>query len=240
MVAPSTNRRPSMALDGEKLRQMRIAKGISQEKLALLCNVNKRTIQRAERGSPIALETAAFIAEAMQVSPTSLRSNQMELFEPANKAWNDVVLIPLASGRRVIDILHQSHDAYLTFEVEPLKDNLDPLAKLASVLEAFKPDPWKTPSDRYDPAYAELLERQAEVNDLLPTLSALGISVFVASYTAHRRIPRYDHYEGHMFLTERTPYEPVEVAIVVVSDQTASHLIRRPNDVYKLDDEIPF
>ncbi len=111
-----------MAVDGEKLRQIRTAKGISQEKLALMCNVNKRTIQRAERGRPIALETAAFIAEAIQVPVAALRSSQIEMFEPATKAWNDVVLVPVASGRRIVDALRSSFDAEVTYDVEPTKE----------------------------------------------------------------------------------------------------------------------
>jgi len=106
-----------MALDGEKLRKIRMAKGISQEKLALMCNVNKRTIQRAEKSAPIALETAAFIAEVVQVPPIALRAKQIELFEPTVKAWNDVVLIPVTSGRRIVDVIRSSFEAEITFDV---------------------------------------------------------------------------------------------------------------------------
>lgn len=229
-----------MALDGEKLRQIRIAKGISQEKLALMCNVNKRTIQRAEKGHPVALETAAFIAEAVQVPPSTLRSTQMELFEPTARAWNDVVLIPMTSGRRVIDALRQSHDAELSFDVEPTKENLEPLARLAGLLEPFKPTPWEHPDVKYRPAYVEVLEKQADVNAILPTLSALGISVFLATYTAHRQEPYYSVDTGEVYITNRTPYSKVQVALLVVSDTSASHLIRRPDDIHDVSGEVPF
>lgn len=88
-----------MALDGEKLRNLRAAKGMSQEKLAILANVNKRTIQRAEKGDPVGLETAAFIAEAVGVSPATLRGRQPDLFEADKKEWNEVILVPVNSGR---------------------------------------------------------------------------------------------------------------------------------------------
>lgn len=229
-----------MALDGEKLRQIRVAKGISQEKLALMCNVNKRTIQRAEKGHPVALETVAFIAEAVQVPSATLRSTQMELFEPTAKAWNDVVLIPVTSGRRVVDVIRQSHDAELTFDVEPTKENLEPLARLAGLLEPFKPAPWDHPDARYRPGYSEVLEKQAEVNAILPTLSAIGVSVFLATYTAIRQEPVYDLDTGEMYITNKTPYTQVQVAIVVVSDTSASHLMRRPNDIHDVTGEVPF
>ncbi|MDF2235664.1 helix-turn-helix transcriptional regulator [Albimonas sp. CAU 1670] len=92
-----------MALDGEKLRRIRQSKGISQEKLALMASVNKRTIQRAERGESVAVETAAFIAEAIGVPAASLRGSQMELFEREQKSPDEVVLVPTNSGRRIVD-----------------------------------------------------------------------------------------------------------------------------------------
>jgi transcriptional regulator with XRE-family HTH domain len=227
-----------MALDGEKLRKIRMAKGISQEKLALMCNMNKRTIQRAEKGAPIALETAAFIAEAIQVSPSSLHAAQMELFEPAAKGH--VVLIPVASGRRIVDVIRTSFEAEITFDVEPTQDNLNPLAQLAGLLEPFQPKPWESPYERYTPSYSEILEEQAKVNSLLPKLSELGINVFLATYTSSRQIPRYDEDEGRMYITNRTPFEKVRIGLVVVSDSSSSHLTRKPDDIYCTDDEIPF
>lgn len=220
-----------MAIDGEKLRKMRTAKGISQEKLALMCDVNKRTIQRAEKGQPIALETAAFIAEAMQVPSSTLRSTQMELFEPATKAWNDVVLIPVTSGRRIIDVLRNSFEAEVTFDVEPTKENIEPLATFAGLLEPFKPNPWEHPDARYAPGYSEVLEKQAQANEVLPFLSSMGISVFLATYTARRQVPHYNMDEGEMYVTNRTPHEQVQIALVVISDTSSSHLIRKPSDV---------
>jgi len=230
-----------MALDGEKLRRIRMSKGISQEKLALMCNVNKRTIQRAEKGNAIALETAAFIAEAVGTTPASLRSAQKELFEPENKAWNEVILVPISSGRRIVDTMRNSFETELTFDVEPSSENVDALARLAALLEPFKPNPWANPDQQYDPTYAETLQKQAEINELLAVLSTLTISVFAATYKSQRQYPNYDHYEGHMYVTDHTPYRDADIAIVVVSDASASHLVRRPTDIYPdVDDDIPF
>lgn len=229
-----------MALDGEKLRKLRTTKGISQEKLALMCRVNKRTIQRAEKGEPVAMETAAFIAEAVGVSPTSLKPVQIEMFEPTKKAWNDVVLVPTSSGRRIVDLLRQSFESELTFDVEPTTENIKPLAQLASLLEPFQPAPWEPPHERYDPRYAEVLEKQAEVNTILAELTGMGISVFVGTYLSFRQIPRYDMDEGHMYVGYRTPREEVQIGIAVTSDTNSKHLVRQPSDVCPPDDEIPF
>ena len=73
----------------------------------------------------------------------------MELFEPASK--HDVVLIPVTSGRRIVDVIRTSFEAEITFDVEPTQDNLEPLDELARLLEPFKPDPWANQFDRYNP-----------------------------------------------------------------------------------------
>jgi len=236
-----------MALDGEKLRNLRAAKGMSQEKLAILANVNKRTIQRAEKGDPVGLETAAFIAEAVGVSPASLRGQQADLFEVGKKEWNEVILVPVNSGRRVIDALRASFEAEVSFDVEPTQDNIEPLAQLAEMLAPFKPEPWQTPFEAEEHSQADVLKRQADVNALLPTLLEMGINVFLGSYQASRQIPYYDMDEGHMLVSRRAPYESVTFALVVVSDTASSHLMRKPDDVYTepqgygtMDYEIPF
>ncbi|AWY99613.1 helix-turn-helix protein [Rhodobiaceae bacterium] len=237
-----------MALDGEKLRNLRAAKGMSQEKLAILANVNKRTIQRAEKGDSVGLETAAFIAEAVGVSAASLRGRQPDLFDVDKKEWDEVVLVPVNSGRRVIDALRSSHDAEISFDVEPTQDNIEPLAKLAGMLEPFNPNPWENPHERYEPAQAEVLQKQADVNTLLPSLLEMGINVYLGTYQAGRQIPSYDMHEGMMSRRVRAPIESVPVSLVVVSDTSSSHLLRKPDDVYTepkgdgvdLEDDIPF
>lgn len=237
-----------MALDGEKLRNLRAAKGMSQEKLAILANVNKRTIQRAEKGDPVGLETAAFIAEAVGVSPASLRGRQPDLFDVDKKEWNEVVLVPVNSGRRVIDALRTSFEAEISFDVEPTQDNIEPLAKLAEMLAPFKPEPWRNPFEDENPSQADVLKRQADVNALLPTLLEMGINVFLGSYQAGRQIPSYDMEEGMMSVRVRAPLESVTVSLVVISDTASTHLMRKPDDVYTepqgfgtaMDEEIPF
>ncbi len=230
-----------MALDGEKLRKIRNSKGMSQEKLALMANVNKRTIQRAENGAAIALETVAFIADAVGVAPETLRGRQSDLFENDKKAWNEVVLVPTTSGRKVIDLVRTSFETETEYDVEPTKENIEPLAKLASLIEPFIPAPWQNPFDNYDPSQSEVLEKQAEVNEILPILGSLGITVFVGKYTACRQIPRYDMDEGHTYIRDNFAPEAVQVTIVLVSDTSSTHLLRKPKDIYSdYGAEIPF
>lgn len=237
-----------MALDGEKLRNLRAAKGMSQEKLAILANVNKRTIQRAEKGDPVGLETAAFIADAVGVSPASLRGRQPDLFDADKKEWNEVVLVPVNSGRRVINALRTSFDAEISFDVEPTQDNIEPLAKLAEMLAPFTPEPWQSPFEQENPSQADVLKMQANINSLLPTLMEIGVNVFLGSYQAGRQLPSYDMDEGIMSVRSSAPLESVTISLVFISDTTSTHLMRKPDDVYTepkgfaaaMDEDIPF
>ena len=70
--------RPTVRADGKKIRNLRIELGFSQEKLGALAGVNRRTVQRAERGELLSLDTIAFIAEALQTDPQSIRVKDEE------------------------------------------------------------------------------------------------------------------------------------------------------------------
>jgi transcriptional regulator with XRE-family HTH domain len=221
-----------MAIDGEKLRKLRTAKGWSQEKLATMSSVDRRTIQRAESGAPVALETLAFIAEAIEVPPTTLRAAQLEIFEPKERKWNDIVLPPAKSGRRIIEALMASFEAQISFEVEPVIENVKPLAELGTIFETFKPDPWLTPMQRVQWGYSTLLKEQANLNSLLETLAGMGIAVFLATYTAKKQIPSYFVMDGAMVVHGNQDEEEVDIALVVVSDSSAPHLLRQPKDLW--------
>ena len=82
MTETSVNPKGSnVKIDGEKLRNLRIDKGYSQEKLAALSNVNRRTIQRAEASNAIAVETLSFIADALDVDISNLRASPSNIVE---------------------------------------------------------------------------------------------------------------------------------------------------------------
>lgn len=60
-------------LFGQHLREIRERKGISQEKLAALAGLDRTYISKIERGERnISIETAAKLAEALEVPVTQL------------------------------------------------------------------------------------------------------------------------------------------------------------------------
>lgn len=235
-----------MALDGEKLKRLRVNKGMSQEKLAAMCNVNKRTIQRAERGDPVSLDTAAFIAEAVDAPLASLRSTQLELFDPAAKPkqWDQIVLVPVHSGKRIIDTLRKSFEADIEIEVEPTKEILAPLKRVVDLLEKFRPNPWENGFERrarnQEHGQSFVLEQQAELNEALPDLQGFGASVFLATYTIDQQVPNIDSDTYEAYVTSETPFQKVTKAAVLISDTNASHLTRTVRDAHDPTNDIPF
>lgn len=219
-----------MAIDGEKLRRLRETQGMSQEKLALMCDVNKRTIQRAEAGNSIALETAAFLADALNVKPDALRAPRASNDDaPKPSAWNEVVLVPTSSGRRIIDAIRLNFDASISYDVEPTTENVDLLSAFAARLQSVYSNPNLPPWENPELTDAEVLRIQAALNEEISALASLGIRVFLTAYTADRVVP-YLAEEGFMATTRGQSTKCVEVAIVVVTDTSASHLVRRPSD----------
>lgn len=246
-------------IDGNKLRELRIQKGVSQEKLGLLTNLNKRTIQRAEQGHAVSLETIAFIADALEVDPKTLRAPQLELFEATKDAkplgQGEVVLVPVTKGSRLINSLRQAFKAHFEYQAEPTDSNLPLLEEFAEVINTAWVDPWQPPDAIWERAAAtsdtEVLRLQAKANRLLPQLADAGIKVFVASYESWQQIPKFDMDEGFMSVRTRQPKEKVSNVILVVTDEDSTHLTRAPEDheVFTLekrafsddlDGEIPF
>lgn len=234
-----------MTIDGTKLRDLRLQKGMSQEKLGLMTKLNKRTIQRAENGEAVAIETLAFIAEALEVKPDELRGRQFELFSngmpPSTTKPGEVVLVEVTRGSRLVNTLRQTFLATFEYESEPTEENLPLLEEVAEILNAAWQNPWERPDDRVG-SYgdAELLRLQAKANRVIPSLRELGIRIFIGTYASRQKRPRYDPDEGHMYVTDRTPRERVTNVRVVVSDEVAGHLIRIPSDHEDLEEEMPF
>jgi hypothetical protein len=217
---------------------------MSQEKLGLMTKLNKRMIQRAENGEPVAIETLAFIADALEVKPEELRGGQFDLFPdgtpPKATKPGEVVLVEATRGSRLVNMLRQAFVATFEYEAEPTEENLSLLEEIAEVLNTAWQNPWEPAFDQVGQnTDAELLRLQAKANRVIPSLHNLGIRIFIGTYTSRQQRPRYDVDEGHMYVTDRTPREQVTNVRVVVSDEVAGHLIRIPSDHEDLE-EIPF
>ena len=69
----------TMKIDGKRIRQLREARGWSQEHLASICGLSPRTVQRLETEGNASLESRMAVAAALEVA-----AEDLVLTEPAN------------------------------------------------------------------------------------------------------------------------------------------------------------
>jgi len=60
-----------------------------------------------------------------------------------------------------------------------------------------------------------------------------------------RQYPRYSGDDGTKYVSGQTPFDLASITLVVVSDATATHLVRQPGDIFREDGsgdigDIPF
>ena len=101
---------------GEKIRQIRVAKGLSQDNLAYATGKSKAHISRLERGdSEIDDKTLAAIKEFLELPGAPLLEQELEVFRIRLWGWNELV-----SSRRTDEVIAQqkelSHITLLPFE----------------------------------------------------------------------------------------------------------------------------
>lgn len=222
-----------MAVDGAKLRKVREENGYSQEKLAALCNVNKRTIQRAEANEPIAPETLAFIAEALEMRPVDLRLNLVQVLEgspvPERERDDEVILLPCNSGRRLVETLVSSDEAAFDYDVEPRRNNVDLLKAVAELFGKIWVDRWTPIHECPDLSDADLLGLKAELNELLAEMAGLGVTIYMGTYPIAGPEIFYGEF-GEKYARTNRPDIRLTKCLLVISDEQAPYLSRMPND----------
>jgi transcriptional regulator with XRE-family HTH domain len=67
-----------MNIDPEKLVALRKERGWSQEKLAAICGISERTIQRVERDGLCSLDTKMALASALGIAPSEFQAKPAE------------------------------------------------------------------------------------------------------------------------------------------------------------------
>ena len=228
-----------MLLDGTKISQMRAARGMSQETLGQLCDLSKRTIQRAENGQPINIESAAFIAEALKVQSADLSAG------PQKRRTEDVAfptatgeVIPLLAtrGTRLVEKMMDVFDLRLELEIEPVDQNVDLLEELQEVLSLSLGDPRKEGNASHAQKAMSTLRLQARANTCLSGLAALNISVFVATFQSYQQLDFIEDSNGGLQRPSRMVLDLVKIAYVVVAEAGASFLTRTADDHCEIQD----
>ena len=207
--------------DGKKVRELRKRLSMTQEKLAHMSKVDNRTIQRAEAGEFIQLETIASMADALKVTVGEISyshfSNAAPFLRSDNGEQNAVVLRHIVSGKELIDILFRSFSGKIECQAEPTANNIDLLASMIEKLDGLVPNPWATPIQSVNMSLAERLRAAVGLTAELAELEKTGIAVFAGTYTARAQVPLYDYDDHCMYIKTNQKYERVTVCRISVN-----------------------
>lgn len=221
--------------NGEKIRELRERAGMTQDKLGIMSNVDRRTIQRAEVSKPMQMESLSSIASALNVPLPQIlgSSNGRDDYQAEELlAQSLIVLRPVQSGMALINSVCGSFDAKISCEAEPNVDNIEVLTAFIEGVEGIMPDPWRAPIDEPGFVLSARLRMAVGMNEQIKQLEEFGISVFTGIYTAKTQIPRYDLDEGHMYVTNTTPFEQVTICRIMVAAAKQDRITLKVDDLY--------
>ena len=252
-VLRMTNLTSNLQCNGEKIRRQRIGMSLTQEKLAAMSNTNVRTVQRAESGAAVQMETAASLAAALNFTVADIIKKPM-LDEEGKSLdeFNAVALRPISSSKMLMDVVCDSFSAKLTCKAEPTAENIEALVSFSEMLEEMLPDPWSSAMENVSLSFADRIRVSVSLSDRLSRLDDLNISVYAGTYTASAKVPRYDVDEGHMYTHVRQKFEPVTACRVLVDRSGLERVVEQVSDKWEApspcqsekplgtDDEIPY
>lgn len=240
-----------MYCNGPQIRKLRAQLGFTQEKLAAMSAINIRTIQRAENGEPLELETFNQIAQALNTTPLVIQTRRVEDDDGGNEN-GFVVLRPTVEGAKLVLAVRNSFETEVEYDAEPTDETIELLIDLVSKLNAVSPKHWDEEWVRgfTKPGDADVLRIQLEATKLITQLAAHGIDVFVGSYFAARKVPIMGE-EGLYTSTnqKKTPQTVVRVRIsntglerikIAVDDEWKAPKVEDFSRGPDFDDEIPF
>ena len=231
--------------NGQKIRQLRAERGMTQEKLAIMSKVNSRTVQRAERNAALRLENIADLATALNVTIKDITQDDASshtVDEPTlePKEHNAVVLRRVVSGKSLLDIICNSFSGRIFCNAEPTSTNIDIISALVEKLEKLIADLTEIPFEKTTVTLANRLREAVTLSAELAELEKAGISVYAGTYTASARVPHYDPDEGCMATYVGQAREPVTVCHVFFDQLGLERIIVKVNDEWQDDHEIPF
>lgn len=241
-----------MKHDAKRLRQVRESMGMTQEKLAILASVSERTVQRAEAGHTMSLETLNDFAAALEMPLGELVIDPDEI-----NTEEPLGLRRVSSPRGLIEDLAKAGVAVFECEVDASREELEPLLKLVELIEPRLPSPWEMNQKPGATFLKEKLSAGAEVAGLLEALASFKIGLFTSASWIMVQYPRWDMDEGHRYTRESQKFERVMAIHLVIARGADERLYRKAptswadlttepiptpsfGRVPDLDDDVPF
>lgn len=241
-----------MYCNGAQIRKLRAQMGFTQEKLAAMSAVNIRTVQRAENGEPLELETFNQIAQALNTSPIAIQSRRAD--DDVGNESGFVVLRPTLEGAKLVQAVRKAFETDIEYDAEPTDDTIELLVELVDNLKTVSQKPWDygwVVNGIGVPTDGEVLRIQLGASKLINQLATNGIDVFFGAYIAARKDPHVSE-EGHMYTSTNQKKEPKTVVLVRISNTGPDRIKIAVKDEWQeppvedfsrrpdFDDEIPF
>lgn len=211
-----------MKHDAIKMRLVRESMGMTQEKLAILSNVSERTVQRAEAGANMRLDTLADFAAALEIPLSELA------LDPEDNSERDVSLRLVRSARDFIDDLSKAGVAHFDCEVDPRASEIDALLALVGLIEERLPTPWELDQRPAAGSLSDKIRLTAQIRDLLEQLSAANIGLYAATSWINAQYPRWDMDEGFRYTHDRQAFEKVMTFQMILARGGDDRIYRKP------------
>jgi hypothetical protein len=98
-------------------------------------------------------------------------------------------------------------------------------------IEKLISNPWTDSGPRL--SLAERLRKSVALTAKLAALQDFGIAVFAGTYTALAQIPAFDVETGHLYTTNRSPFEPVTICRVTLDTRKKGRVVLRVTDKWE-------
>jgi transcriptional regulator with XRE-family HTH domain len=198
---------------------------MTQEQLAASARLDRRTIQRLEKGQPASTETLHQVAASLGVvaAELCLEPNQTE-------ETPGIILKPEVSGRRLVEAIVQADQIDFGIAFEPWPRQLAIVRPLLRFLEELHPLTFEQVGD-YDHSLgnsaAARLEAAAKVNEDLAQLRELqpeGLHPLFGQYSIMGKRVRWDPDEGCWYTSLKQREEVLTVSALRLAPMSVSSL----------------
>lgn len=205
--------------DGAKVTSLRKAQMLTQEKLAAMANIDRRTVQRIEAGEPVALETLHQVAAPLGVTAFEL------WLDPVDEASGEVVdanggihLKPEQSGIRLVETIVSADKIDFEAAFEPWPSQIEVAGPLLRFLEELHIHTFEHIRE-YDfslqTSAVACMEAAAKVNAGIGALAGIkpeGLHVLFGQYTVMGKRLRWDNEMDHWYTRTNQSEEVLTVA----------------------------
>lgn len=221
-----------MKHDAVKMRLVRESMGMTQEKLAILSNISERTVQRAEAGANMRLDTLADFAAALEL-PLS------ELALDPDDNERDVGLRLVRTARDLIDDLAKAGVAKFDCEIDSDPQEMEPLLTLVGLIEERLPTPWDLDQHPAATSLGDKIRLAAQIKELIEKLRASQVGLYAATSWINAKYPRWDMDEGHRYTHDHQSYEKVMTLRMIITRSSDDRIFRKAIGHWGLDEAPP-